>query len=148
MSLYEERFDTDWDTLDRDEAMVRAFALGVAASLGEPNEDEFEAIQAEMGTNYDASIVELAYKEGKGKTKKRMQETDARGLTLWRRLLVEEFDSELIGIDEDWNLDDISLVDDDLSRATDFPSAVADRTEAIDRPDPDPEQTDFPEFLE
>jgi len=148
MSFYEEQFDPDWDSLDRDEAMVRAFALGVAASMGEPNEAEFEAVQAEMGTNYDASIVELAYREGKGKTAKRMQETDARGMTLWRQLLTDEFDAELIGLDEEWDVDAVQLLKDAADRATDFPSAVADRTEAIDRPDPDPEQTDFPDFLE
>ena len=148
MSFYEEQFDPDWDSLDRDEAMVRAFALGVAASMGEPNEAEFEAVQAEMGTNYDASIVELAYREGKGKTAKRMQETDARGMTLWRQLLTDEFDAELIGLDEEWDVDAVQLLKDAADRATDFPSAVADRTEAINRPDPDPEQTDFPDFLE
>ena len=148
MSLYEEQFDPDWDSLDRDEAMVRAFALGVAASMGEPHEEEFEAVQGEMGTNYDASIVELAYKEGKGKTKQRMQEIDARGMTLWRKLLTEEFDAELIGIDEEWDVDAVELLKDAVQRPTDFPSAVADRSEAIDRPDPDPEQTEFPDFLE
>lgn len=148
MTLYEEEFDTDWDSLSREEAMVRAFALGAAAALGEGNEAEYRAIKAEMATNYDTSIVELAYEEGKGKTARRMDETDARGLTLWRELLTDELDIDLLDLDDEIDIEDVPLPFEELVRAMGFPSAVSDRTAAIDRPDRDPEQTEFPEFLE
>ncbi|WP_136717670.1 hypothetical protein [Halorientalis salina] len=148
MNPYEEQFGTDWDSLTRDEAMMRAFALGAAASLGHENTAEYEAIQAEMATNYDASIVELAYEEGKGKTKRQMERTDARGMTLWRRLLVDEFDVEQLDLDEEIDVGEFADAIEEAVRATDFPSAVAERTDAIDHPDLDPEQTEFPDFLE
>ena len=141
MSLYEDRFDTDWDTLDRDEAMERAFALGVAAALGERNQDEFEAIHDTMGSNYDASIVELAYKEGKNKAAKRDRKVDSDAADVFEFVVNEEL--------EDAEQPDRDDGDDDgpASRATDLPSAV-DGTEATERPDLDPEQTDYPDFLE
>lgn len=138
MSLYEDRFDTDWDALDRNEAVKRAFALGVAASLGERDEEEFEAIRAEMRSNYDESIVELAYKEGSQKGTNRQQEADdAADEEIWEWVISEELD----GVRPPDR-------DDDAERATDLPSAVSDPPEATERPDPDPEQTDFPDFLE
>ena len=139
MSLYEDRFDTDWDHLDRDEATERAFALGVAASLGERNEDEYEAIHEAMGTNYDASIVELAYKEGKQKATKRKRAVDnaTDAEDIWETVISAE-------------LDDVDPSDDEdtTSRATDLPSAVSDPPEMTEQPDRDPEQTEFPDFLE
>ncbi|MFB6165120.1 MAG: hypothetical protein ABEJ31_08165 [Haloarculaceae archaeon] len=140
MSLYADRFETDWDALDRDEATERAFALGVAASLGEHNPEEFEAIQAEMGSNYDSSIVELAYEEGKRKARKRKRATDsdADDRDVWEFVINEELaDAE-----------PPEREDGPAERATDLPSAVTERTGATDKPDPDPEQTEFPEFLE
>ncbi|WP_299267266.1 hypothetical protein [Halorientalis sp.] len=138
MTLYEDRFDTDWDQLGRDEAMERAFALGVAASLGEHNENEYEAIRQAMGTNYDASIVELAYGEGKQKGTKRKRAADdaTDPEAVWEAVISAE-------------LDDAEPADrnDATSRATDLPSAVSDRPEMTDQPDRDPEQTEFPDFL-
>ena len=60
MGLYEERYGTDWRTLDKGEATERAHALGVAESLGEYNREEFEAVHDEMDTAYNRSMVELA----------------------------------------------------------------------------------------
>lgn len=141
MSLYEDRFDTNWDSLSRKEAMDRAFALGVARSLGEHHEAEFEAVREEMGTNYDESIVELAFEEGKSKTKKRKQSVDSDDddEAVWEWVISDE-------------LEDVEPPDRDeetsTERATDLPAAVRETTDATDRPDPDPEQTDFPDFLE
>jgi hypothetical protein len=141
MSLYEDRFDTNWDSLTRKEAMERAFALGVARSLGERHEDEFEAVRDEMGTNYDASIVELAFEEGKSKTKKRKQSIDGNSEdeAVWEWIISDELeDAEPPDRNEEMSTE----------RATDLPAAVRDTPDATERPDPDPEQTDFPEFLE
>ncbi len=146
MSLYEDRFDTDWDHLGRDEAMERAFALGVAASLGERNEDEYEAVHRAMGTNYDASIVELAYKQGKQKATKRKRAVDnaTDAAKIWETVVSAELDDDL---DDDPD-DDLDDDDDTTSRATDIPSAVSDPPEMTEQPDRDPEQTEFPDFLE
>lgn len=140
MSYYEDRFDTDWDTLDRDEATDRAFALGVAAALGEHHDEEYEAIRAEMGSAYDESMVELAYDEGQSTATERQREVDdADEDAVWQWTLSQELEDV-----EPPDRDD----DDEQDRATDLPSAVADQPEATERPDPDPEQTDFPDFLE
>ena len=75
--MYEQSYGTDWEALGRDDAMARAFALGVAASLGQDNPEEYERIVGEMDTAYNRSIVELAYEEGKNKAKKEKYEGDA-----------------------------------------------------------------------
>ncbi|MFC3477185.1 hypothetical protein [Halobacterium litoreum] len=61
--MYEESFSTDWDgeELDREEAIWRAYALGVSAALGETNPEEYRELVAATGR----SLVEMAYDEGK-----------------------------------------------------------------------------------
>ncbi|WP_232686197.1 hypothetical protein [Halobacterium zhouii] len=61
--MYEETLSTDWseDDLDREEAVWRAYALGVAAVLGEQNPDEYRQLVTAVGR----SLVEMAYDEGK-----------------------------------------------------------------------------------
>lgn len=61
--MYEESFSRDWDgdTLDREEAVWRAYALGVAAALGEQNREEYRELVAAVGR----PLVEMAYDEGK-----------------------------------------------------------------------------------
>jgi hypothetical protein len=65
MSLYEQKYGTDWDTLDKDAATERAYAIGVAEKLGEYNREELEAIYDQIDTAYNQSMVELAYSEGR-----------------------------------------------------------------------------------
>ncbi|QSG15884.1 hypothetical protein [Halapricum desulfuricans] len=74
--MYEQTYDTDWESLDRDGAMSRAFAIGVAASFGHDYSEEYERIVAEMDSSYNRSIVELAFEEGKNKAKKKRHESD------------------------------------------------------------------------
>ena len=61
--MYEDSFSTNWDgdELDREEAIWRAYALGVAAALGEQHPDEYRQLVAATGR----SLVEMAYDEGK-----------------------------------------------------------------------------------
>jgi len=87
MSRYEGEFDTDWDTLDKDEATDRAYAIGVAERLGEYNRDELEAIYAEMESAYHKSMVELAYDEGRNEAKEAAEATDADRDALWADLV-------------------------------------------------------------
>ena len=63
--MYERAFDTDWDSLDRDELLERAYALGVDARFGNHHDDELEELVALARSNYDGSLIELAYAEGK-----------------------------------------------------------------------------------
>jgi hypothetical protein len=61
--MYDDAFDRDWDgdDLDREDAIWRAYALGVAAALGDRNPEEYRQLVAAAGR----SLVEMAYDEGK-----------------------------------------------------------------------------------
>jgi hypothetical protein len=85
--MYEQTYGTDWDDLDRDEAMSRAFAIGVAVSLGHDYSEEYERIVAEMDTSYNRSIVELAFEEGKNKAKKQQYASDNGDEAVWSELV-------------------------------------------------------------
>ncbi|WP_049928502.1 hypothetical protein [Halopiger goleimassiliensis] len=64
--MYEESFGTDWKTIDdRDEIVLRAYALGVATRLGEHHPEELERLTDAVSRTYDRSFVELAYQKGR-----------------------------------------------------------------------------------
>lgn len=88
--MYKRDYGTDWNTLDQEAAHERAFALGVAASLGKEYEGELERILGELDTAYKRSIIRLAYDEGKSKAvkRKRIYET-TEPETIWEDLVVE-----------------------------------------------------------
>jgi len=66
--MYEEHFGTDWTELDgREEAIRRAFALGVAARMDQHYPGELDRISDAVESSYDRSFVELAYHEGRDK---------------------------------------------------------------------------------
>lgn len=56
----------DAETLSPDEAIRRAHALGVAAAFGADTESALEEVRSSLDATYDRSIVDLAYREGKG----------------------------------------------------------------------------------
>jgi hypothetical protein len=136
MGLYEREYDASWTALDRDEATERAYALGVAESLGEYNREEFEAVHDEMNTSYDQSMVELAFREGKNEGREARPPTDdADEEDVWSELV----EGETVTVDED----DIPTGGHDG-----LPEAV-DKIDAIERPDPDEiDATDRPDFLD
>jgi hypothetical protein len=136
MGRYEERYGTEWTTLDRDEATERAYALGVAESLGEYDREEFEAVHDEMDTAYDRSIVELAFREGKNEGREAAPSSgDGDDAAVWRELV----EGETVTVDED---------DLPTGGRDGIPEAV-DKMDAIDRPDPDEiDATDRPDFLD
>jgi hypothetical protein len=84
--MYESEFDTEWTTLDKEEALERAFALGVARSLGEPDREEYERVREAGDTTYERSLIELAYEEGRTKAAGR---SEAESTTVWEELVVE-----------------------------------------------------------
>jgi len=83
--MYDSEFDTDWDDLDKAGALERAFALGVARSLGTPNHEEYERVRDAADTTYERSLIELSYEEGQRKASGRAAEKSA----VWEELVVE-----------------------------------------------------------
>lgn len=85
--MYERSFGTDWTELDRESAIERAFALGVAEACGESLPDEYVRVREALPGSYDQSIVELAYEEGRTKalTLERQGEEN-----VWETLVDEE----------------------------------------------------------
>ena len=63
--MYESTFSAEWNHLPRDEAVERAYALGVAAACGTHNREEYEEIKAAADTTYDRSLIELSFDQGR-----------------------------------------------------------------------------------
>ena len=135
MGLYEQEYGTSWTTLDKDEATERAYALGVAESLGEHDREEFEAVHDEMDTAYNESMVELAFREGKNEGREvQLEAGDPDEADVWAELVA----GETVAVDED---------DVPTGGRDGIPEAV-DRFEGLDKPNPDGiDATDRPDFL-
>jgi hypothetical protein len=65
--MYDRTFGTEWDELTREEAVRRAFALGVAEGVGNRRPEELDRVMEAFPSAYDRSLVELAYDEGRTK---------------------------------------------------------------------------------
>ncbi|GAA0529839.1 hypothetical protein ABNG02_02720 [Halorubrum ejinorense] len=74
--MYDRTFGTEWDDLSREEAIERAFALGVAAGVDSPRPQELDRVLEAFPGAYDQSIVELAYDEGRTKALEARAERD------------------------------------------------------------------------
>jgi hypothetical protein len=61
--MYDEQYGTDWDTLGLEEAIERAYALGVLAGVGEGRPKEHDRVRAAVG-GPGSELVQLAYDEG------------------------------------------------------------------------------------
>lgn len=70
--MYDEWFETDWEAadLDRDEAIERAFALGVAAELGEDHPGEYKRLVQVAGR----ALVQMAFDDGRSRAKELRRE--------------------------------------------------------------------------
>jgi len=84
--VYEETFGTDWEQLDRDEVLRRAFALGVSEGLGSAPEGELERLQSEVAGRYGRSMVELAYDEGRTRGR---EPSSGNEEEVWEELVVD-----------------------------------------------------------
>jgi hypothetical protein len=134
MSRYERTYGTDWTTLDPDDAIERAYALGVAASLEEYHPDELDAIRAEVDTPYARSVVDLAFDEGKTEARSAAPATDE-DTSVWAQLV----EGETAVVDRD---------DLPTGGQQGLPDAIS-KMEALDRPDLDRSAAvELPEFLE
>ncbi|MGM0448814.1 MAG: hypothetical protein ACQERM_11285 [Methanobacteriota archaeon] len=86
--MYERTFDTGWDELSREEAVERAFALGVVAGVDNPRPEEFDRVLEAFPGSYDRSIVELAYDEGRTKAlEAKAERDDPDNEAVWRSLV-------------------------------------------------------------
>ena len=133
--MYEQTYGTDWDSLDRDEAMSRAFAIGVAASLGHDHAEEYDRIVKSMDTSYNRSIVELAFEEGKNKAKKKQYESDDDEAAVWSELV----EGEKVTVEKD---------DVPTGGQNRLPPAL-DKAKILDRPNTDSrDRVSRPDFLE
>jgi len=132
MSRYEREFDTGWESLGKDEATTRAYAIGVAERLGEFNREALEAIYAEMDSAYHRSMVELAYDEGRNEAKAAAESGAADADAVWAQLV----EGEVTTVDPD---DVPTAGRDSLPEALDSGELLdrqdVDSTEAVDRPD-------------
>jgi len=89
MSRYRRAYGP-WDSLEREETIERAYALGVAASLGEHNPGELDALREEVDSAYDKSVVDLAFEEGKGEAQTIGADLSEESETIWSRLVEDE----------------------------------------------------------
>ncbi|MFC6824174.1 hypothetical protein [Halopelagius fulvigenes] len=87
--MYDKVFDTDWRTLEAEDALRRMYALGIASELGHEFPEERTRIRRLTSTAYQRSVLDLAYNEG------RRQVQDVRGdfdadSDLWDALIDED----------------------------------------------------------
>jgi hypothetical protein len=134
MNHYDQQYGTDWETLDVDEAIDRAYALGVAAAIEEYHPEELDAIREQMDSSYNTSMVELAFQEGNKEGEEIGEEVgEENGERVWNELVVGE----------------VPLEQDDLALGgrSGLPEAM-DIADVLDRPDRDSTDTvSLPEFL-
>lgn len=134
--MYEDTFGTDWTDLDdREEAVRRAFALGVAARLGERHPGELDRISRAVGSTYDRSFVELAYHEGRDKAKDVVPEADS-DEEVWAELVEGE-----TRIDPDKRPDA-----DEAEEDSEVPDAIK-KFDVDSRPDDSRDVVSQPKFL-
>jgi hypothetical protein len=143
--MYSERFDTDWDTLTQEEAMFRAYALGVDAAFGTEHPEELRRLSRE----FHRGLIQIAFDEGKSRASDVFDERDydpgaARGFgfepgeyewELWEELVTERREDE-----ESFEMVRVSRSRDDLP-------AAMDRPELLDRPSGRTESITLPRFL-
>lgn len=65
--MYDAEYGTGWTVLTAEEAIERAYALGVAETLGERHPDELERLVDAAGSAHDRSLVRLAYDKGRSR---------------------------------------------------------------------------------
>ncbi len=86
--MYEDTFGTDWETLSPDGALRRMYALGVAASLGHPDDEEYRRIRAQADSAYARNVLELAFEEGKQRGRHNRRELPA-DEDVWETLVTD-----------------------------------------------------------
>jgi len=62
--MYDRTFGTEWDDLDPEGAVERAFALEVADGVDSGRPAELDRVLDHFENAYDRSLIELSYDEG------------------------------------------------------------------------------------
>lgn len=89
---YEDRFGEDWSPaeLEPDEALERAFALGVAVQLGREPGDELDRLRSVVSSKYDDTMLDLAFEEGRREAARVQRDGGKEGEAVWDALLEGE----------------------------------------------------------
>ncbi|MFB6113292.1 MAG: hypothetical protein ABEJ58_04215 [Halodesulfurarchaeum sp.] len=139
--MYERAFDTGWESISQEEAMLRAFALGVDAAFGNAHQSELERL---MG-RFHRGLIQIAYDEGRTRAD---DELNSRGSRPRDRSGGEFEPGEY-----EWEIWE-DLVTDRLGDEEAFETVRVPRSRdslpgALDRPDLlGPPDTDEPSFVE
>ncbi|MFB6082262.1 MAG: hypothetical protein ABEJ67_05515 [Halanaeroarchaeum sp.] len=140
--MYRSAFDTEWSGLDREEAMFRAYALGVDAALGTDHPEEVERLMRETSR----PLVQLAFDEGKSRAEEAVRESERsptdevfrpseRDWEIWEELVVERKDDPS-------SFETVRVRPSRIDR----PRAL-DRPSLLDRTDRDVTAVELPRFL-
>lgn len=131
--MYETEYGTDWDTLEMEAAIERAYALGVLAGLDEGRPEEYDRVCAAVAGGPGSEMVQLAYEEGhKAAVDLGAPDEEA----TWERLVAEA---------EQAPLREPDAVDEQA--AEDPASAPPSSLSAMKPRETDPTLFEFPEFL-
>lgn len=68
--MYHDHFEADWEELDQEEAMFRAFALGVDHALGNDHPAEFRRLTSE----FHRGLIQIAFDEGESRATEAVEE--------------------------------------------------------------------------
>jgi hypothetical protein len=128
--MYEDEFGTDWNQLERTELLTRAYALGVADALDRSPSGELDRLESEGGSNYEWSLVELAYQEGRAEALE-LEPDVSDEKRVWERLVAEP--SEVVPPTR-------------IDSPSDLPDALG-QSVPESRPDDGTEKLRLPEFL-
>ncbi len=127
--MYEDYFE-EASEYTTQEALDRAYALGVESVCGDPDDGAYERLKERSPDTYDKSIVELAYDEGRAKALE-LEANEEDHEEIWERLVKTALESE----------------------ATDRTDSPNERPELLSGPDEIgpaaglPEHLDLPSFL-
>lgn len=86
--MYDSEYGTEWDAIDTAEAIDRAYALGVAETLGEAHPGELARLQAVADTAHDRAFVQLAYDKGRNRGDAASSNPDDAD-TVWTELVTD-----------------------------------------------------------
>lgn len=143
--MYEEYFDEEWESLTQEEAMFRAYALGVDAAFGNEHPAERRALARE----FHRGLIQIAFDEGKSRAMDAFEEqeydpetggtfefeTSEYDWELWEELVTERREEE--GAFEPVQVE----------RSRDSLPASLDRPELLDRRSDRVESITLPRFL-
>lgn len=143
--MYDDHFDPVEQpaTLSVDELLTRAYALGVAASMGDRHPDELPRLIEGTDGAYERNLVEVAHQEGKQEARDVVADAEDDGPSPWSVLVTETASPP--GESADTDPDDRDPAD--RQTAVEGPPAAVERIMATEFPDRDPEMTDLPDLL-